>query len=108
MMLYHCTGTSTVTVTYSGTTTATITAGNWCQCPNCGYIHDRYSVEYVRPYFDVKEEEIIAPAPASWPKPRSDVRPVAFSIARQDQPRHGHGRTVGHRGSFRNFHKLRD
>jgi hypothetical protein len=59
----------------------------------------------VRAWFEA--EEPLPREPERFARPHSDIEPRRFDLTRTlRSPRYG--RAVRHRGSFRNFHKIRD
>lgn len=110
MMLYcpNTYGTQTTTSSSTGTTTA---SSGYCTCPNCGCSHE-VNVGMVivinsdRAGFGFNPGPVILRERPTWPRPRSDRAPAEFYLT---APRTGFerpGRTLRHRGTFRNFHKM--
>lgn len=106
-MLHGPTTLSTNTISTTGTTTC---CSPTCSCPNCGYqfeqsfIGVRVSEDHYAPMFDMDKVPIIRPR-ASFARPQSARVPVwAIPLRRNGFNRPG--RTLRHRGGFRNFHKM--
>lgn len=95
------------------TSSSTMTTGDYdthystcCQCPNCGNIHGH---QQVYDYYDIKIEVEPEPLPEPfvYPRPSTATPKLHFKLAPVRHERRA-GRALQHRGSFRNFHKMKD